>query len=278
MRLFVTAALLVLGFPFIVTEVVDSFSTCSSFFFQEEPPRIEGVLDNSTSQDNNRFKLICQKHEGEYRFATLYDRIAKIPIFSAYKFTAVNEKPPHIPWMIEPQLYPLDGSMSDPGANQAVNGDYCNQKKREWERGHLFPNGHAPDEFTAESTYTLTNAVPQNIKFNSGIWRDMEQNVRSFMQTNCRDVNNPANILAYVLTGAVPGNKLLNERVNIPSHMWTVFCCYNTNTEEWETQAHWAENKNEKNPIPEKKLEELETFLWVKFKQSSLFSESCYSF
>lgn len=104
MHLFVTAMLLVVGFPFIVTEVVDSFSTCSSFFFKEEPPVIEDVLEHSTSLDNNRYKLICQKYEGEYRFATLYDITAKIPLFSAYKFTAVYGKNPHIPWMIEPQV------------------------------------------------------------------------------------------------------------------------------------------------------------------------------
>lgn len=172
-----------------------------------------------------------------------------------------------------------DGSMSEPGVYQAVDGDYWNQDKLN--RGHLFPNGHAPDEITAESTYTLTNTVPQNINFNKGSWRSMEQKVRDFMQTNCRDENNSANILAYVLTGAVPSdNTLLNNRVNIPSHMWTAFCCYNPKTNEWVSQAHWAENKDERipNPIPEKTLQEIEEFLGKKFKQSSLFSENCYSF
>lgn len=169
--------------------------------------------------------------------------------------------------------------MAQPGEYQAVDEDYWKQKKREWNRGHLFPNGHAPDEITAESTYTLTNTVPQNKQLNKGKWREMEQEVRSFMQTNCRDENNPANILAYVLTGAVPSkNTLLNERVNIPSHMWTAFCCYNTNTKAWESQAHWAVNTDLNNPIPEKTLEQLEEFLLIKFKQSSLFNEICYSY
>ncbi|KAG1926310.1 endonuclease domain-containing 1 protein-like [Pimephales promelas] len=280
MHLFVSAVLLVLCSPFIVAEVVESFSTCSSMFFKEEPPEIKGVLEHSTSQDNNRYKLICQKYEGEYRYATLYDISAKIPLFSAYKFTAVNKNPPHIPWMIEPQLNTLDGSMSDPGENQAADRDYWKQKKQEWERGHLFPNGHAPDEITAESTYTLTNTVPQNTKFNKGSWRSMEQSVRLFMETNCRDENNPDDILAYVLTGAVPGDKRLNNRVNIPSHMWTVFCCFNPKTLFWESKAHWAENKDEKNPIPipDKTLGILEEFLGNKFKQSSLFSRDCNQF
>lgn len=170
--------------------------------------------------------------------------------------------------------------MSVPGAKQASQGDYWKQK--ELERGHLFPNGHASDEINAESTYTLTNTVPQESSFNKRRWRDMEQKVRDFMHSHCRDKNNPENILAYVLTGAVPGSKSLNERVNVPSYMWTAFCCYNVNTKEWESQTHWAENKKERNPnpnpIPQENLQELEEFLREKYKQSSLFSEECYNY
>ncbi|KAL1277324.1 hypothetical protein QQF64_023997 [Cirrhinus molitorella] len=271
MCLLFTSVLLVLGFPCIMTSVVDSFSTCKSFFFKEQPPVITGVLENSVSKDNNRYKLICQKHEDDFRFATLFDTIAKIPLFSAYKYTGNQENKPHIRWMMEPQLEPLDGTMSEPGTNQASQEDYWDEKTLE--RGHLFPNGHAPDEITAESTFTLTNAVPQMITFNKGSWRAMEQNVRNYMHSNCRDENNANNTLAYVLTGAVPGNRKM-KRVNIPSHMWTVFCCYNVNSKEWVSQAHWAENKDEKkaNPIATKTLQQLEEFLEIKFKQSSLFS------
>uniref|UniRef100_A0A8C1QYL6 Endonuclease domain-containing 1 protein-like n=1 Tax=Cyprinus carpio TaxID=7962 RepID=A0A8C1QYL6_CYPCA len=279
MCLLVISVLLVLGFPFIMTAVVDSFTACNSFFFKEQPPEIEGVLENSTSQDNNRYKLICQKYESDYRFATLYDRRAKIPLFSAYKYTGLYEGRPHIPWMIEPQLEPLDGTMSKPGVYQALQGDYWNQKKLEC--GHLFPRSHAPDETTAESTFTLTNTVPQKITFNNGSWRLMEQEVRKYLNSNCHDQNNIDNILAYVLTGAVPSKEqLLNKRVNIPSHMWTVFCCYNGNSKEWVSQAHWAPNKDEKNPNPiaAKTLRELEEFLWDKYGQTSLFSESCFNF
>lgn len=172
--------------------------------------------------------------------------------------------------------------MSVPGANQATDRDYWKHKKTDnLSRGHLFPNGHAADEINAKSTYTLTNAVPQKSSFNGGSWRDMEQKVREFMYSNCRDENNPDKILAYVLTGAVPGNRKMNDRVNIPSHMWTVFCCYNSNRRAWESQAHWAENKDEESPIPiaQKTLRQLEVFLSRKYKHSvKLFSKDSYNF
>ncbi|ROL41336.1 H-2 class I histocompatibility antigen, K-D alpha chain [Anabarilius grahami] len=105
MRLLVIiSVLLVLGFPFIMTEVVESFSKCSNFFFEGEPPKIEGVLKDSTSQDNTRYKLICQKYKNYYRFATLYDTTMRIPIFSAYKYTGHYGKTPRIQWMMEPQV------------------------------------------------------------------------------------------------------------------------------------------------------------------------------
>lgn len=104
MRLFVISVLLVLGFPFIMTEVVEKFSTCSDFFLKDQPPDIKDVLKDSASQDDTRYKLICQKYDNKYRFATLYDTRERIPIFSAYKYTGHYGKTPRIPWMVEPQV------------------------------------------------------------------------------------------------------------------------------------------------------------------------------
>lgn len=151
-------------------------------------------------------------------------------------------------------------------------------------RGHLFPCSHAADEDTAKSTFTLTNAVPQDITFNGGSWRTMEETVRKIMNSHCSDEKNPGNILAYVLTGAVPNTKtppdLLNNRVNIPSHMWTVFCCYNSKSKKYVSQAHWAENidesKEKGKKICVKTLKELQDFLKSKYnKESSLFNGDC---
>jgi len=106
MRVFVVSMLLVFGFPFIMTDVVDSFKTCKQFFFKDNPPVIPGILEKSVSKNQNRFKIICQKYNSIYRFATFYDTTNKIPLFSAYKFTEnkkfkLSKRPP---WMTEPQV------------------------------------------------------------------------------------------------------------------------------------------------------------------------------
>ncbi|XDV33830.1 hypothetical protein PO909_004098 [Leuciscus waleckii] len=279
MRLFVVSILLLSGFPFIMTKVVDSFSTCSEFFFDGQPPKISGILENSVSLDNNRYKIICQQYKNAYRFATFYDTTKKIPVFSAYKYTDHYNGRPHLPWMIEPELEHIDGEMREPCVNQAFLGDSWTQK--EFNRGHLFPNGHAADQNTAESTFTLTNTVPQFETFNNGSWLRMEENVRDYMHSHCRDKDNINNILAYVLTGAVPGKRApLNKRVNIPSHMWTVFCCYNSGDRKWVSQAHWAENIDEsKDPdktIRAKTLEKLQEFLQKQYNgEYRLFFNDC---
>ncbi|XP_056088740.1 endonuclease domain-containing 1 protein-like [Rhinichthys klamathensis goyatoka] len=281
MRVFVVSMLLVFGFPFIMTDVVDSFETCKQFFLKE-PPMISGILEKSVSKNQNVYRIICQKYKNIFRYATLYDITNKIPLFSAYKYTGHHTgKRPKSKWRTEPQLEDSNAGMSQGCSNQACNGDYLNNQMNV-SRGHLFPCCHAADEDTAESTFTLTNIVPQSIIFNSGSWSRMEQKVREIMNSHCRDEKNREEVSAYVLTGAVPNTKkpsadVLNNRVNIPSHMWTVFCCFNSKSNKYVSQAHWAENIDEDtNDISVKTLKELQDFLKSIYnKETSLFNGDC---
>ncbi len=140
---------------------------------------------------------------------------------------------------------------------------------------------YAADEDTAKSTCILTNIVPQKGSFNSGSWNRMEQKVQTLMNSHCRDDKDSNKILAYVLTGAVPSQTdLLNNKVNIPSHMWTAFCCYNSDSKKWESQAHWAENVDESNDkvktISEQKLQKVQEFLNRMYgKEYTLFNGEC---
>ncbi|KAK6291675.1 hypothetical protein J4Q44_G00374600 [Coregonus suidteri] len=221
---------------------------CSDFFLEGTTPSLPGILVGGKVQDQNRYKLICQKYINSYRFATLYDTTKKIPVFSAYTFTGppTGKRPKHQSWMIEPQLNDIKNSpeMSrDEGQSpdhQAGNNDYKNSiKEKGVNRGHLFPCSHAHDLETQKSTFTLTNIVPQVVSFNGGSWEDMEQNVIKTLQKDCLDNN--GKIKAYVVTGAVPStNNKLKNRVNIPSLLWTAYCCYNSTQRQWVAGAHWA--------------------------------------
>ncbi|XP_051729687.1 endonuclease domain-containing 1 protein-like [Ctenopharyngodon idella] len=271
---FVISVLLAFGLPLIMTEVVKSFSACSQFFLNEQPSVIPGILENSLSKDN-RYKLICQKYKNAYRFATLYDTTNRIPVFSAYKYTEKGHfTRPNKEWMTESELDPPVAEMTVPCLNQAISADYCKNCYKV-NRGHLFPCCHAADLDTAESTFTLTNVVPQKISFNAGSWKRMEEETKEIMDT-CKNNNNE--VLAHVLTGAIPGNNKMKKKVNIPSFMWMAFCCYNSTENAWVSQAYWAPNEEEntKVNIPKRSLLELQGFLnanWVQNVQ--LFENNC---
>ncbi|XP_055772997.1 endonuclease domain-containing 1 protein-like [Salvelinus fontinalis] len=189
--------------------------------------------------------------------------------------------------MIEPQLEDINNQRDMKVDNkavthQAVDTDY-KLNKMKMDRGHLFPCSYAPDDDTKRSTFTLTNAVPQASSFNKGSWKTMECRVRKALMKDC--INNNG-IKAYVVTGAVPSNNnnnnnnKLNDRVNIPSHLWTTYCCKN-NLGQLVAGAHWAENvaeeKNEMKTVTPITLNQLELKLKSVYELSEvkLFPKGC---
>nr|AAI28877.1 Zgc:158445 [Danio rerio] len=264
MRLFVVSVLLVFSFPLIVTKLVDSFSECGQFFLEAQPPVIPDILKDSVSQDNNRYKLICQGKDKAY-FATLYDTTKKIPVFSAYNYIKTDVKTKR------KKNFLIDTELKEA---QAKNEDYKNTIKMS--RGHLFPKSYAVDQKAAYATFTLTNVVPQQEKFNNGEWNKKENEFKSSMDTDC--LNNNGVVEAFVVTGAIPSEKtLLNGKVNIPTHMYMAFCCYNKNTEKWVTKAYCATNEeNSKAVLPGETLAALQAFLNVNWKKEiKLFPDKC---
>ncbi|KAI1239528.1 hypothetical protein IHE44_0012654, partial [Lamprotornis superbus] len=76
------------------SEVVKSFTRCPQFFYARTPPR-----DSLRPRNAAR---ICQVYGNKYRFATLYDRNRRIPVYSAY----IYEPGPgdrSDSWFVEPQ-------------------------------------------------------------------------------------------------------------------------------------------------------------------------------
>ncbi|KAF7647666.1 hypothetical protein LDENG_00168650, partial [Lucifuga dentata] len=234
--------LLLLSIVPTITEVVTSISICNHFLLGGNPPDIPGILKNGQILNQNRYKAICQTYNNTRRFVTLYDIIDKIPVFSAYKYTGEQDKDrPQTPWKIEPQLENLnnDKNMENDNKkithnNQAEDADYINTQNLD--RGHLFPVPHAFDRDDKISTFTLTNVVPQASSCNRGKWRVVEKTMKDTMDNYC--INNNKKTEGFVVTGAQPSTNILNNKINIPSELWTAFCCYNSNTQQWVAKAY----------------------------------------
>ncbi|KAL4007414.1 hypothetical protein ACER0C_001266 [Sarotherodon galilaeus] len=238
------AALLLLLIVPTETEVVASVEKCNEFFLQQTPPNITRILERGKIFNQNRYKLICQTLNNTRTFVTLYDTQNKIPFFSAAEFNGNISGRTDI-WMIEPQLENIrdKGTMRKSNKNiiynyQAGNEDYKNNQG--FDRGHLFPSSYGSTPIEKRSTFTLTNIVPQIGNFNQGSWNRMENCVKCVLNEYC--LNNNDKIEGFVVTGALPSNNSLNNKINIPSVLWSAFCCYSHRQNSWLASAHWGEN------------------------------------
>ncbi|XP_066174962.1 endonuclease domain-containing 1 protein-like [Sylvia atricapilla] len=205
------------------SEVSLSFASCRQFFYAGAPPN--RALDAPSSVK------ICQRYSNSYHFATLYDRRRRIPVYSAYIYYqgfGTRSKS----WFVEPQLinssFPKQMDTEESirarykirpqimGRNQALNQDYSHLQGLN--RGHLSPSGHQRGQNSKTATFTLTNIVPQHAALNMGTWNNYEKTTMAHRTKNCTTT--------YVITGAVPGKSYIsNNRVNVPSHIWSAACC-----------------------------------------------------
>ncbi|XP_036431142.1 endonuclease domain-containing 1 protein-like [Colossoma macropomum] len=235
--------LLLLGFTSLTgSEVVQSFkSQCRQFFMPNPHDQTEVITPTVLKEP--RYRQICQRWKGQYRYATLYDTKSRIPVYSAYTFYRKGRINRTNVWNIEPQLdLPLTPENSNMGSNFTAEETYRfkNQARSEdyqgrMTRGHVFPNCYTADQDQADSTFTLTNAAPQTAESNREWAKQVEEPMLKEIQTNCMlNKNNPA----YIVTGVVPGEKWLpiqrenrdiEQGVNIPSHYWTAFTCVKDN-------------------------------------------------
>uniref|UniRef100_A0A671MJ97 Endonuclease n=1 Tax=Sinocyclocheilus anshuiensis TaxID=1608454 RepID=A0A671MJ97_9TELE len=121
------------------------------------------------------------------------------------------------------------------GVHQALSDDYKNSG---FDRGHLAPVYQAESQSCADATFTLTNAAPQNLSFNRGQWRKLEENIAIFLNSECKLYT------VYTVTGVVPGASQIKNRVNVPSHFLTAYCCLDNNKKCQFSKGFIGENKN----------------------------------
>ncbi|XP_058661653.1 endonuclease domain-containing 1 protein-like [Ammospiza caudacuta] len=254
------------------SEVVNSFDSCPQFFYDGIPP--DGALN-----PNNPAR-ICQRFNNSYHYATLYNRVRRIPVYSAYKYEPGDDKKPQKWWMVEPQLIDRNSlpdmqydwalikqdifTLDQIKESQAIPDDYKGLK--DLDRGHLSPSGHQFSKESMMATFTLTNAVPQDRTLNNDKWNKYEYKT---MENNAQGCNN-----TYVITGAVPGNTYIShERVNRPSHIWSAACCLR---DKKPLKAWGAIAENNRNKVEVVSLEELEKRLTDLYGgRVTLFKNAC---
>uniref|UniRef100_A0A8C6XC08 Endonuclease domain-containing 1 protein n=1 Tax=Naja naja TaxID=35670 RepID=A0A8C6XC08_NAJNA len=244
-------------------EVVTNFKACNQFFLCGKPPDLSPMNP----------ARICQRYNNQYRFATMYDKTRRIPLYSAYKHKP-GEGDRQVDWMIEPQLA-LPGDQNRKSMeleescgidqkilekSQAVDRDYRAANRQD--RGHLAPSSHQPDQDSKAATFTFTNIVPQFSALNQGTWREYEEHINT---AGCYET--------YIIVGAVPGNNKINNRVNVPSHIWAAGCCIlQKGRRSWAVIA-----QNDQNNVDRHTLGELQGRLakLYKKKKIDLFNNAC---
>ncbi|XP_075704681.1 endonuclease domain-containing 1 protein-like [Rhinoderma darwinii] len=258
-------------------EVLQSFTDvpdCQKFFYEGQEPL--GLASNGTAN-------ICQRLQGAYHYATLYHRLARVPIYSAYILEVSTTPRPDLSssnWYLEPMLggvpqqemlqpssNAMQLNMEDVLESQAVNDDYRNSG---YSRGHVNPSGHHSST-SQVSTFTYTNMAPQDSTFNSGTWNQYEMFLREKILACQRN-----HVLSgVIISGSHPGEgKWLRNRVNVPTFYWSAFCCVRSDG------TRWAEGRLGRNLSPfdvvTKGIPELEAILSKEYGgQVSLFSGGC---
>ncbi|XP_036417289.1 endonuclease domain-containing 1 protein-like [Colossoma macropomum] len=181
---------------------------CPQFFLNTPNGRVTPTI---LQGPNQRYRQICQEHLGVDRFATLYDTQSRIPVYSAYLHVHHAQVVRNDQWRQEL------GLTND---QQATNNDYANSGMQ---KGHLYPVYHNDNNVQADATFTLTNAAPQAQAFNNQWFHQVEQPINQHIENNCR--GNPA----YIVTGVIPSQNTINNRVRVASHFWTAYCCRDNN-------------------------------------------------
>ncbi|KAG9346615.1 hypothetical protein JZ751_006926 [Albula glossodonta] len=204
--------------------VSDSFKDCSLFMYMRVPP---------IGLRGKDLRKICQRYGDKPRYATLYDRSHRLPVYSAYIFKKSDgQKRVDTPWMYEPQLAleNEDGNMKvlppdeelDPliEESQVVLEDFTDAVL--YERSPLNPDLHQSDNEDKAATYTLTNVVPLVASFQEEYWIPFLETIRKRLNNFCRGTS-------YVVTGVTISGAMIRrkntDRLAIPKYLWSAYCC-----------------------------------------------------
>jgi endonuclease G len=111
--------------------------------------------------------------------------------------------------------------------NGPQNSDYVGSG---FDRGHLAPAADAMTDTEMVETFLLSNMTPQEPTLNRASWRELEEHVRSYVNTRSGFV--------YVVTIPVYGGNIrYMKRIPVPSGYWKIVISNNTEL------YYYADNK-----------------------------------
>lgn len=195
------------------------FGECDQFFYAETPPA--GLAAEGHVK-------ICQRSEGAERFATLYSTRDRIPVYSAFRAPRPAPAGAEQRWLVEPQIDDPNSSLEEVtheadatttvnnlGSKQALNTDYLDS---DYQRGQLYPFSLSSDSHVA--TFTLTNAAPMTPTFQERWYMNLNSLMDRALTPQCGDGDD-----LYIITGAVPSDIKVKDKVTIPKFVWLAACC-----------------------------------------------------
>ncbi|XP_004385603.1 endonuclease domain-containing 1 protein [Trichechus manatus latirostris] len=203
----------------IVGEEEAGFGECNKFFYAETPPA--GLAADSHVK-------ICQRSEGAERFATLYSTQDRIPVYSAFRAARPGAGGAEQRWLVEPQIDDPNSNIEEVineadaitlvnnlGSKQALNTDYLDS---DYQRGQLYPFPLSSDFQMA--TFTLTNAAPMTPSFRERWYMNLNSLMDRALAPHCGNGED-----LYIITGAVPSDHKVKDKVKIPEFVWLAACC-----------------------------------------------------
>ncbi|XP_062052881.1 endonuclease domain-containing 1 protein [Lepus europaeus] len=203
----------------LVGEDEGGFGECDKFFYAATPPA--GLSAESHVK-------ICQRAEGAERFATLYSTRDRIPVYSAFRAARPAQGSAEPRWLVEPQIDDPNSnleevineaeaitSLKNLGGKQALNTDYLDS---DYQRGQLYPFSLSSDGQMA--TFTLTNSVPMTQSFQERWYMNLNSLMDQALAPQCGNGED-----LFIITGAVPSNHKVKDRVTVPEFVWLAACC-----------------------------------------------------
>lgn len=106
-------------------------------------------------------------------------------------------------------------SVNNLGSQQALNADYVDS---DYQRGQLYPFSLSSDLHVG--TFALTNAAPMTQSFQERWYMNLNSLMDRALTAQCGGGDD-----LYIITGAVPSDHKVKDKVSIPEFVWLAACC-----------------------------------------------------